>query len=219
VAEHSIQSFANGGKNHAGTSGFRARGGSTFADLSKNFRSGMAWNNRDGNDATAGGFYFFTTDDLVPGPVTALDQHVGEQARDDFTRCRRIENQNSVHAFERGENFGSLAFGKDRTPGAFELADAGVAVEAHDERIAESAGLLEAPDVARMQQIEAAVGEDDAAAVAFLTAKPQNRFLDSQNIRAQRNSMKADAKTKRASTEKLVYHAREARRLRGGRLS
>jgi hypothetical protein len=31
--------------------------------------------------------------------------------------------------------------------------------------------------------------------------------------------MKADARTVVASTEKLVYHAPEARRLRGGRLS
>ena len=33
VAEHSIQSFANGGKNHAGASGFHARGASAFANL------------------------------------------------------------------------------------------------------------------------------------------------------------------------------------------
>ena len=69
----------------------------------------------------------------------------------------------------------------------------------------------------RMQQIKAAVREDDAAAVAFLAAKPQNRFLDCQNLRMQRNSMKADAKTALALSERLVYHAREAQRFRAGR--
>jgi hypothetical protein len=69
--------------------------------------------------------------------------------------------------------------------------------------------------MARMQQIEAAVGEDDAAAVAFLAAKPQNRFVESQNFRVQRNSMKAHAKIALASAENLVYHAPRAQRLRG----
>jgi hypothetical protein len=43
-------------------------------------------------------------------------------------------------------------------------------------------------------------------------------LLKSQNLRVQRNSMKADAKTALASNEKLVYHAPEAQRLRAGRL-
>ena len=60
-----------------------------------------------------------------------------------------------------------------------------------------------------MQQIETAVGEDDAAAVAFLAAKPQNRFFDSQNPWVQRNSMKARAKTALVLSERLVYHARD----------
>jgi hypothetical protein len=31
--------------------------------------------------------------------------------------------------------------------------------------------------VAGMEQVKATIGEDDAATVAFLAAKPQNRFL------------------------------------------
>jgi hypothetical protein len=72
--------------------------------------------------------------------------------------------------------------------------------------------------MAGMQQIETAVGEDNTAAVAFLAAKPQNRFLKSQNLRVQRNSMKANAKTTLAFGEKLVYHAPQAQRLRTERL-
>jgi hypothetical protein len=34
--------------------------------------------------------------------------------------------------------------------------------------------------VARMEHVEAAVGENDATSVAFLAAKPQNRFVQSQ---------------------------------------
>jgi len=41
-----------------------------------------------------------------------------------------------------------------------------------------------------MKQVKAAVGEDHAAAVAFLAAKPQNRFLKCQDCRIQRVSMR-----------------------------
>ncbi len=160
-------------------SGFHARGGSAFADLSKNFRGGIARDHRNGNNTAASGFHFFASDDLVARPVAAFYKHIGKEAGDDFARCGLVENHNRVHGFERGEDFGTLAFRQDWTAGAFQLANAGVTVETDNQRVSESAGLLEAADVAGMQQIEAAVGEDNAAAVAFLAAKPQNRFLDS----------------------------------------
>ena len=68
--------------------------------------------------------------------------------------------------------------------------------------------------MAEMQQVEAAICEDDEAAVAFAAAKPQNRFLKCQDCRVQQVSMQACAKTKMTPLKKLVYHAREARRPR-----
>ena len=50
VAKHSFQSFANGRQDHAGTSGFHARGLRAFADLSENRRGGIA--GHDGIDTT-----------------------------------------------------------------------------------------------------------------------------------------------------------------------
>jgi hypothetical protein len=218
VAKHSIQSFANGRKNHAGASGFHARGGSAFADLSKNRRGGVTGDYRDGNDAAAGGFHFFAADDLIAGPVAAFHQHVREQTGDDFARRGFVKNHYRVDAFERRENFGTLAFRQDGASGTLQLANAGVAVEADDERVAESASLLEAADMPGMQQIEAAIREDDSAAVAFLAAKPQNRFFEGKNLRVQRNSMKSQANTALAFDEKLVYHARHRRRSQAGQL-
>jgi len=191
VAEHSIQSFANGRENHAGASRFQARGGSAFADLSENLRGGIAGNYGDGNDATAGGFHFLTSDNLIAGPVSTFDEHVRKQAGDDFARGRFIENNHSVDRFQSGENFGAFAFRQDGAACAFQLADARIAIEADDEHVAKRACLFENADMPGMEQIEAAVGEDDAAAAAFLAAKPQNRFVESQNLRVQRNSMKA----------------------------
>jgi hypothetical protein len=207
VAEHSIQSFANGGKNHAWASGFHARGTRALADLSEDGRGGVTRDYGNGYDAAAGGFYFFAADDLIAGPVAAFYKHIRKQAGDDFAWREIIENHDRVDAFQCGENFGALAFRQDWTPGAFQLADTGITVEADNERVPETAGLLETADVPGMQQIETTVGEDDAASVAFLAAKPQNRLLKSQNPLVQRDSMNARAKTALALDEKLVYHA------------
>ena len=66
-----------------------------------------------------------------------------------------------------------------------------------------------------MKQVKAAVGEDDAAAVAFLAAKPQNRFLECQNRRIQKVSIRPE-KEQSDMDKKLVYHAREVQRPRAG---
>jgi hypothetical protein len=219
VAKHSIQSFANGGKNHAGVSDFHARGGSAFADFSKNRRCGVTRDNWDGNDVATRGFYFFAAHDLIAGPVAALYKYIWKQTRNDFARRRLIENHYCVHAFEPRENFGAFAFRQNGAPSALQLAHARVAVKANDQRVTKSASLLQAPDVPWMQQIEAPVRKDDAAPVAFLAPKPQNRFVESQNLRLQRNSMKSQVKIAPALDENLVYHAPHAKRLRAGHCS
>ena len=65
--------------------------------------------------------------------------------------------------------------------------------------------------MARMEQIKTTVREDDAAAVAFLAAKPQNRLLKCQDCRIQRVSMRPE-KAKVRIVKKLVYHARKVQR-------
>jgi len=57
------------------------------------------------------------------------------------------------------------------------LANTRITVEANDEDVSQFSREFETADMARMEKVKATVGEDDAAAVAFLAAKPQNRFL------------------------------------------
>src|SRR5260370_3833016 len=164
-----------------GTLGFCARGWRAFADFFQDFGSGVAGHDGRRDDAATGSFHFFAPDDLVAGPIAALDEHVGKQARDDFARSQVVKNDDGVDGFGGGEDFRALAFGNHGAALALELATAGVAVEADNQDVTQSAGLLETADVAGMQQVEAAVGEDDAAALAFLAAKPQNRLLESED--------------------------------------
>jgi hypothetical protein len=195
-------------------SGFRAGGARPFSNFSQNGSRGIARHDGNGDDAAAGGFHFFATDDLIAGPITAFYEDVREKRGNQFARRRRVEDHHGVDALQRHEDFRALALRDDRTAFAFQLPHAGVAIEPDDERITQFARQLQAADVAGVQQVEAAVGKNDAAAVAFLAAKPQNRFLERQDRWMQRVSMLARTKTRMLPTKKLVYHAREARRLR-----
>lgn len=102
-------------------------------------------------------------------------------------------------------------------PSPLQLIHTSVAVQANHKNISKAARLLQNSEMAGMQQFETTIGEDDAAAVAFLAAKLQNRFFDSQNPWVQRNSMKARAKSALVLSERLVYHAQDAQRFGAGR--
>jgi hypothetical protein len=175
-------------------SGFRARGARPITNFLQHGAGRIAGDNGDGNDAASGRFHFFAAHDLVAGPIAAFCQDVGEQARNEFAGSEVIENHDGIHTFQGRENFGTLAFGDDGTAFALELPHAGITVQPDDERVSPFARQLQAADVAGMQQVEAAVGENDAATVAFLAAKPQNRFLKSEDGRVQRISMEARGK-------------------------
>ena len=217
MAKNSLQSFANGGEDHGRVSGIRARGGSALANFLKNLRGGVARHHGNGHNAATGGFDLFAANDLIAGPVSALYDDIGQKFGDDFARGEVVENNDGVDAFEGGEDFGALAFWEHRTAFAFEMTNAGVTVQADDKGIAQLAGLFQALNMAGMEEIEAAVGEDEALAVAFLAGKPHNRLLQSEDVWFQGISMQA--RTERVhmmSVEQTVYHAREAARAREG---
>jgi hypothetical protein len=133
----------------------------------------------DALDATTGGFDFFAANDLVAGPVATFDKDIWKKCGDDRARSRFVEDEDRVDAFEAGEDFGALELRGDWAAGSFEGANAAVAVDADDEEIAKGAGGFKTVDVPGMKKIEAAIGEDNFAAVAFLGSKPQNRLFQS----------------------------------------
>jgi len=184
------------------------------AHFRKNRGRGISGNDWHGNDAPAGGFNFFPADDLIAGPVAAFDENVGQQRGDGFARSEFLKNDDGVHTFEGREDFRAFEFRQDRATRAFQFADARVAVDTDDERVAKRARLFQALNVARMQKVEAAVRKDDAAAVAFLAAKPQNRFLDGQNTRMQEISRRTVARLREARRKRYFSTRRRALALR-----
>ena len=82
-----------------------------------------------------------------------------------------VEDHDRVDAGERGQHFGALVLPVDRAGRSLVAADGRVGVEPDDQDVAERARGLQVADVAGMQQIEDAVGEDDPA--AFGCAAPR----------------------------------------------
>ncbi len=114
------------------------------------------WN---GNHAAAGGFDFFASGDLLERPVRALHQNIRKHARNQFARSRLIKNRHVIDGSKRGQNFGAILLRHERTFGALVAANAAIAIDGHDQQIAQRARLRQAPHMARMQQIETSVGE------------------------------------------------------------
>ena len=88
------------------------------------------------DDDAAAGLDGVAADDLIRGPVGALDQDVGLDARDDVGRRVLVEDRHGVDAVEREEDFRALALRVDRPRRALVAADRRVGVQPDDQQIA-----------------------------------------------------------------------------------
>jgi len=109
-------------------------------------------------------------------PVGTFDQDVGKDFGDQFAGSVLIEEGDGVDGLQLGGELGPLEFVEQRAGGAFEALDAGIGVEREDEDVAEGAGLFKGADVAGMEQVVAAVGEDDGFAFLFPAAALLDEF-------------------------------------------
>ena len=102
-------------------------------------------------------------DDAVAGVVGALHEHVGRERLDQGERRVLVEQHHAVHRGERRRARGPAACSPatGRAGALAQPADRGIGVEPDDERVALAPGRLEQLDVARVQQVEDAVGEHD----------------------------------------------------------
>lgn len=151
------------------------------ADLFEDVRGGVAGNDIDADNHASRSFYFCAANDLVARPVATFDEDIRQELGDYVLWGQFRENQDSIDTFETGKDFGALLFGEDRARRTFEAAHAEVAIDADNEQVTEGARGFETLNVPGMKKIEAAVGEDQALAVAFLLGEPENCFVKSKN--------------------------------------
>ena len=113
-------------------------------------------------DAEAGGDG--ALGDGVGGVVGALGVNVGTQFFEQFFDVRFGENHDVVHDPEGGDEKGAGLFVENGAARAFQRASAGVGVDGDDEKVALLFCAGEVANMADVEGVEAAVGENDALA-------------------------------------------------------
>jgi hypothetical protein len=152
---------------------------SSFAvrDPLQNLARRISRHNLDPHHFAASCFHFLAPDNLIRRPIPAFHQNVRQQCRNYTLRRRFLEDDYCIHAFETRQNFRAL-FGRDHRPtGSLQPTHAPIAVQTHYQRVTLSPRLLEDVNVARMQQVEAAIRKHYLPAVAFPRAKSHNQFV------------------------------------------
>ena len=93
----------------------------------------------------------------------------------DFQQAKRrefVEDRDVIGAFERGEHADAVRFRADRARVAFVALDAAVAVDAHNQGVAERFRLAQHRDMPDMQQIKAAVRRNNDFILRFQRMNP-----------------------------------------------
>src|SRR5207253_8673737 len=91
--------------------------------------------------------------------IAAFDEDMWTNRLDQAVRRVVLERDNVIDTVERGQHLNAVFKRIDRPLGAFEPADALVAVHADDEYIAQSAGLIKVCNVSTVKNVKAAVGQ------------------------------------------------------------
>jgi hypothetical protein len=114
---------------------------------------------------------------LVEGPIGAFDQNIREHAGNQRARRWFVKNCHVVDGGKGGEDFGAILLCHQWTFRALVAPHAAITIDGDNEDIAEGAGIRETSHMAWMQQIEAAVCEDDATPAALLPRGDLNEFI------------------------------------------
>lgn len=93
--------------------------------------------------------------------IGAFCMNRGLKGVENAVDVRLIKDHNMIHTPKCGNKRRSFILIQDRAPGSFQAANRPVAVDRHNERIAQCACTFEIAHVADVENIEAAVGKDD----------------------------------------------------------
>src|SRR5579862_9692640 len=140
----------------------------------------------DGGEEGAGGVVFGVADDGdadaetirdgafgngVGGVVGALGVDVGAKLFEQFFNVGLGKDHDVVHHAQGGDEESARVFIQDGTAGPFQRGNARIGVDADDEDLSLLLGAGEIANVADVERIEAAVGEDDGLPAEFRGGK------------------------------------------------
>ena len=151
VAAQRLKQIANGGMGHVS----RLARQQFFDDVG----GGIAGFERQRHHFSAGGFHFFASGDEVR-PIRAFDQDVGQDFGDQLARRVFVEESDRVHGFERQRHLQRVPPPESAGAWALSARDARVGVQRQNQHVAQRSRLFQKPDMAGMQNVVTAVGED-----------------------------------------------------------
>jgi len=96
------------------------------------------------------------------GVIAAFNVNVRAQDTEEAIGSGVVEDDGGVHASEGGHEAGAFARGNEWAALTFQSPRRVVAVDSDKQRLAEGAGFLKIIEMADVQKIEYAVGEDEA---------------------------------------------------------
>ena len=137
----------------------------------------------DAHNCAAACFNDVAADDVVRVPVGSLDEDIGLDRRNHRLRCVFVEDRHRVDAAQGGNDLRSLVLRVDRPRRSLVGAHRAVGVDRDDQRVAERACVDQIAHVSRMQKIEDAVGEDDAASLRANAVGQHRHLLSRQTAR------------------------------------
>src|SRR6266568_6098577 len=122
----------------------------------------MSWRERNDDNFPAPAFHFSCTGDSFFRVIAAFHYHIGLEMLDQIERRILRENYDKVDAFEGGEKVSALSVRVHGSGRTFQAAYGFVAVDADNQRFGSLARCREHVDMARMKEIEHAVGKCDS---------------------------------------------------------
>jgi len=159
-----------------GSGGVQNRNYTGRSNFFKNIAGGIAGFEGNGNHFAAVGFDLFAAHNRACAPIGAFYQHIGKQRGDQFARRGFVKNHHEVHGCQGRQDLGTFPFAYDGPSWSFQCANAGVTINADHQEVAQRTAAVEGANVPRMQQIETAVGEDNAARAARFAAHSLHKF-------------------------------------------
>jgi hypothetical protein len=151
---------------------------------------GAAREERDEDDPATVSFDgpAFVLVDGFEGVIAALHIDVGLGGIEEADGADFGKDGDGVDAAEGGEDTGAVVFWYHRSGGTLELTDGVVAVESDEEGVAVAAGGFEIGNMAGMEEIEAAVGDDEALSALAEGVAPDLELIRIEDLGSRRHA-------------------------------
>src|ERR1039457_6499750 len=169
------------------TSIFMSRPGLQAHDLLQHSRRGLPrheWNNDNLPARLLNGPALVLVEG-AQGVVPAFDVNVRFRgSQEPSGRCFG-EDANPANAFQRGQHCGAVVFRGHRALRPLELADGRIAIDPDQEGVTFAPRSFQVGDVADVEQVEAAVGDDQASATGAQGRPPLRQFVPGNDLLAE----------------------------------